>query len=252
MKNTQKTVVITGGGRGIGEYISRAFLKEGYNLLIGSRNDTGLTNELGEGARFKKTDVRKLEDHRALAQQALEWTGRLDAYVNCAGFSRWCALSDIDECFWNEMIDTNLKGAFWGCKAAAESMKEQGCIINVSSLAGKRGSLNNSVYCISKFGVTGLTQSLAKELGVKGIRVNAVCPVYVKTQGLIEALKSKHSPAGGDDIESYLSEFARNNAALKRLPSGEEVANVCVFLASDQASAVTGQSINVDCGVLLQ
>jgi 3-oxoacyl-[acyl-carrier protein] reductase/meso-butanediol dehydrogenase/(S,S)-butanediol dehydrogenase/diacetyl reductase len=131
-------------------------------------------------------------------------------------------------------------------------MKRGGCIINVSSLAGKRGSANNSVYCAAKFGVNGITQALAKELGPKGIRVNAVCPVYVQTDGLLEALAEKDAPPAGQDADVYLRDFAIANSALGTLPTGEEIAQVCVFLASPAASAVTGQCINVDCGVLPQ
>ena len=82
------------------------------------------------------------------------------------------------------MIETNFKGTFWGCKLASQNLQHGGNIINVSSLAGKRGSANNSVYCATKFAVNGITQALAKELGARGLRVNAVCPVYVETQGL--------------------------------------------------------------------
>jgi 3-oxoacyl-[acyl-carrier protein] reductase/meso-butanediol dehydrogenase/(S,S)-butanediol dehydrogenase/diacetyl reductase len=211
-----------------------------------------LAKELGEQAKFIRADVKNLNDHEMLVNEALKWTKRLDAYINCAGFSKWAPVSEIDESFYNEMMDTNLKGTFWGCKAAAGHLSKGGSIINISSLAGKRGSANNSVYCASKFGVNGITQSLAKELGPKGVRVNAVCTVYVKTEGVLEALADKSSPAGGKDVKQYLEEFRRNNAALLRLPSAEEVANVCYFLASDEASAVTGQCINVDCGVLPQ
>jgi 3-oxoacyl-[acyl-carrier protein] reductase/meso-butanediol dehydrogenase/(S,S)-butanediol dehydrogenase/diacetyl reductase len=196
--------------------------------------------------------VRKESDHKALVAAAIEWTGQINAYVNCAGFSKWSPIEKINEQFWVEMIDTNLKGTFWGCKAAAAHLTKGGCIINISSLAGKRGSANNSAYCASKFGVNGLTQALAKELGPRGITVNAVCPVYVRTEGLIEALKDNDSPTQGKDIEMYFEHFARDNAALKRLPLGEEIGNACVFLASDESSAITGQCINVDCGVLPQ
>jgi 3-oxoacyl-[acyl-carrier protein] reductase/meso-butanediol dehydrogenase/(S,S)-butanediol dehydrogenase/diacetyl reductase len=131
-------------------------------------------------------------------------------------------------------------------------MQKGGVIINISSLAGKRGSANNSVYCATKFGVNGITQSLAKELGPMGIRVNAVCPVYLQTPGLKTALRDKYSPSKGKAIGSYLKKFADENAALHRLPEAEEVANLCLFLASASASAITGQCINVDCGVLPQ
>lgn len=252
ISNIGRTVIITGGNRGIGEAITRAFWEEGYHVLVGARTDTNLTQQLGERARFQKIDVRIEADHRALVKAALEWTGRLDVFVNCAGFSKWCPINEVDENLWNEMIDTNLKGTFWGSKVAAENLSRGDCIINISSLAGKRGSANNSVYCVSKFGVNGLTQALAKELGTKGIRVNAVCPVYIETEGLVEALKDKRSPSKGEDILLFLKDFAINNAALQRLPEAQEVAQLCVFLASSKASAITGQCINVDCGVLPQ
>ncbi|RQV96579.1 SDR family oxidoreductase [bacterium] len=247
-----RTVVITGGNRGIGEAITRAFSEEGYHVIIGAGTDTKLAKQLGERVRFQKMDVRLESNHRTLVKTAVQWTGRLDVLINCAGFSEWRPVHEVDSVFWNKMMDTNLKGTFWGCKVASESLSKGGCIINISSLAGKRGSSYNSVYCASKFGVNGLTQALAKELGVKGIRVNAVCPVYIQTKGLMKALRDKRSPTHGEDIESYLEKFASENAALKRLPTGDEVASMCLFLASDKASAITGQCINVDCGVLPQ
>lgn len=124
-------------------------------------------------------------------------------------------------------------------------------IVNISSIAGKRGSANNSAYVASKFAMNGLTQSLAKELGPKGIRVNALCPVLVATDGLVEALKNPLSPAKGQP-EKFISDFAKANAALGRLPQGEEIASACILLISDMASAMTGQCINVDCGVFPQ
>ena len=150
------------------------------------------------------------------------------------------------------MIDTNLKGAFFGCRAAAEHLGKGGCIVNISSLAGKRGSAKNSVYCASKFGVNGITQALAKELGARGIRVNAICPVYVQTDGLLEALEAEDAPPGGVAVDVYLKDFAASQAALKTLPTGEEIGQACLFLASEGSSAITGQCINVDCGVLPQ
>ncbi len=251
-KSKAKTVIVTGGNRGIGEYITRAFFADGAHVLIGARKDTGLAEKAGARVRFQEADVRKEADHVQLVKTALKWTGRLDVYINCAGFSEWCPAEEVTEEFWNRMIDTNLKGTFWGCKVASLYLANGGCIINISSLAGKRGSANNSVYCASKFGVTGLTQSLAKELGIKGIRVNAVCPVYIQTAGLMEALKGKYSPAGGKDVESYLEKFTVQNASLGRLPLGEEVAKACLFIGSEEASAITGQCINVDCGVMPQ
>ncbi len=247
-----QTVIVTGGTKGIGGAIARAFHASGSNVMIGARSDNGLAKELGDRAEFCAVDVCKASEQRALVQAAQDWTGRLDVFVNCAGLSAWRPLAKVDEEFWHRLIDTNLKGTFFGCQAAAASLEQGGCIINVSSLAGKRGSTNNSVYCASKFGVNGITQALAKELGPRGIRVNAVCPVYVRTEGVLEALAEDDAPPSGKDVDTYLADFIKLNSALGTLPTADQVASVCLFLASTAASAITGQCINVDCGVLPQ
>jgi NAD(P)-dependent dehydrogenase (short-subunit alcohol dehydrogenase family) len=249
---SSRTVVVTGGGRGVGASIARAFHDAGDYVAIVSRADTGLAAELGDRARFVAADVREVEALRDAIDAAAAWTGKLDVMVNNAGYSEWRPLREASEEFWDTMIDTNLKGVFFGCQAAVTHLRRGGCIINMSSLAGKRGSANNAVYCASKFGVNGITQALAKELGREGIRVNAVCPVYVTTDGLMEALKDPRSPSGGQPIMPYLEEFAASQSALGTLPTGAEIAQACLFLASDAASAITGQCINVDCGVLPQ
>ena len=247
-----KTIIITGGTKGIGSDIARKFLKEDWRVLIGARQKSGLALENIDGLKFQAIDVKNESEHHALVQTALDWTGHLDCFINCAGFSQWNPVHSVDENFWNNMIDTNLKGTFWGCKIAAENLYEGSSIVNISSLAGKRGSANNSVYCASKFGTNGITQALAKELGSKGIRVNAVCPVYVETPGLLKALNDPDAPPGGQNTTKYLEEFTASNTALQRLPLGREIAELCFYLASPLASAVTGQCINVDCGVLPQ
>ncbi|WP_061249386.1 SDR family NAD(P)-dependent oxidoreductase [Leptospira alstonii] len=246
----KKTTIITGGNKGIGFGITETFLKAGYHVIVGAREKTDFS-KLGDQVRFVSADVRNESDHKKLAEEAISWTGRLDVYINNAGFSEWRPIEKIDEEFFNSMISTNLKGTFWGSKVASMYLKEGGSIINISSLAGKRGSSNNSLYVASKFGMNGLTQSLAKELGPRGIRVNGVCPVLVSTDGLLEALKQPSSPAAGNP-EKFLSEFTKGNAALGRLPNAKEVASLCLFFASEEASAITGQNVNVDCGVFPQ
>lgn len=247
-----RTVVVTGGTKGIGASISRAFHASGAHVLIGARRDSGVATELGDHARFLAIDVRRRIDHHLLLQTALEWTDRIDVYVNCAGLSEWRALPDADEAFWDLLIDTNLKGTFFGCQVAAEHLQRGGVILNVSSLAGKRGSAYNAVYCASKFGVNGLTQALAKELGTRGVRVNAVCPVFVETEALLESLERTHPQARVEGAQPYLRAFAEQHAALGTLPTVEQVAQVCLFLASPAASAITGQCVIVDCGVFPQ
>lgn len=247
-----RTALITGGSRGLGAAIAQAFHAAGYAVLLASRTDSGFAGKLHQRARFVRCDVRRPGDLRGAVQAALGWTGRLDVMVNNAGASGWRPLADIDEAFWADLVDTNLKGALFGCQAAAAALGPGGVIVNVSSLAGKRGSANNSVYCAAKFGVNGLTQALAKELGPRGIRVNAVCPVYLPTEGLLEALRDPHAPPRGGDTQRYLREFAVAQSALGRLPSEEEVAEACLYLASPAAAGITGQCLNVDGGVLPQ
>ncbi len=247
----QKTVVITGGNKGIGLSITKSFVDAGYYVVVGAREDMGLAKKFGDKVLFVPADVREESAHRELAAVALAKTGKLDVYINNAGFSAWRPIEEIDEQFFDLLIGTNLKGAFWGCKAASSVMQDGASIINISSIAGKRGSANNAAYCASKFGMNGLTQALAKEVGPRGIRVNALCPVLIATDGLMEALQGSHAPAKGNP-EEFLKNFNLGNTALGRLPTGEEVGSMALLLASDGASAVTGQCINVDCGVFPQ
>lgn len=252
MSNSSRFVIVTGGGRGLGAAISRAFHAAGDRVVIASRADHGLAATLGARARYVACDVRDVASIDQAFASATAWGGRIDVLVNNAGYSAWRAIERVDEAFWSSMIDTNLKGVFFSVRAAARHMSAGGSIVNVSSLAGKRGSARNAVYCAAKFGVNGLTQALAKELGPKGIRVNAVCPVYIETEGLHDALSTSDAPAAGQAVHEYLADFARAQAALGRLPRADEVAAACVLLASPVASAVTGQCVNVDCGVLPQ
>ncbi|WP_375450201.1 SDR family NAD(P)-dependent oxidoreductase [uncultured Devosia sp.] len=247
----QRTVIITGGSRGIGRSLTEGFVAAGYAVVVGARNASGIEEVSPDQVRFVPTDVQHEADHQRLVDTAIEWTGRADVYINNAGFSAWRPIGAIDSDFFDGMMNVNLKGAFWGCKAAAAAMTDGGAIINISSLAGKRGTSNNAMYVATKFAMNGLTQSLAKELGPQRIRVNALCPVLVRTPGLMDALMTDWSPARGDP-ESFLAGFTASQTALGRLPTGEEVTNMALFLASEGASAITGQCINVDCGVLPQ
>ena len=246
------TVVITGGSSGIGRAITDAFLRAGFTVLVGAREERGI-QKLGEkNIIFHAMDVRDEMAHFAIAEKAISRTGRLDAWINNAGVSAWRPIGDIDEKFFDELMGINLKGAFWGCKAASEHLATTGgSIVNISSIAGKRGSANNAMYCATKFGMNGLTQSLAKELGPKNIRVNAICPVLIATDGLINALREPYSPANGDPTK-FLEEFIKAHSATGFLPTGEDIGSMAVYLSSPENVAITGQCINVDCGVFPQ
>lgn len=247
MKKSQ-TVLITGGNRGIGRAIAETFLISGWDVVVCSRS--ARSSALPKAIHHFEVDVRNRAAMKRFLEEGIRETGRLDCFVNCAGVSRWKPLHEIDESFVTEIVDTNLLGTLWGSQAAASYLSQGGTILNISSLAGKRGSANNTAYCAGKFAVTGITQSLAKELGPRGIRVNAVCPVYVQTPTILQSLEEAASPAGGQTVSDYLGDFAKSQTALKRLPTEQEVADLVFYLASDKASAITGQSIHVDCGVL--
>lgn len=243
-----RTVVVTGGSRGIGLAIARAFVAAGDRVVVGARNPTPEVTELG--ADFVATDVRDRDQVHALVDHAVERHGGLDVMVNNAGVSVWRTLQHIDADFFRQLVDTNLAGVLWGCQAAAERMGPGGAIVNMASLAGRRGSPNNSVYCASKFGVVALTQSLSRELGPRGIRVNGICPVYVRTDTLVRNLGGDHPDDPGADPHGFLDRFGATSTALGRIPLAAEVARTCLFLASDQASGITGQNLHVDCGTL--
>lgn len=248
----RRSVVITGGNRGIGRSITKAYVKAGYTVIVGARTEQNIQAIDPKHVIFHSIDVRDEAAHLTLAEMAINATGHLNAWVNNAGVSAWRPISKIDDAFFDELMGINLKGAFWGCKAASKFMSDTGgSIINISSIAGKRGSANNAMYCATKFGMNGLTQSLAKELGPRDIRVNALCPVLIKTAGLMKALASPHSPAKGYP-EQFLSKFREANSASGFLPRGEDVGSLAVYLSSPENRAITGQCINVDCGVFPQ
>src|ERR1700680_1098526 len=123
MAPSSRTVIVTGGAKGLGRDISRAFHQNGDYVLMASRHDNGFAAELGDRASFISCDVQHPHDLHAVARHALEKTGRLDVFVNNAGYSGWMPATQVGEAFWDEMIDTNLKGVFFGCQAAAKHMK---------------------------------------------------------------------------------------------------------------------------------
>lgn len=249
-RSSQRVVAITGGTRGIGRAAAERFLDQGDAVAVCSRSPKGTS--WPPDILHRRVDVRRKVEVHQFIKAVVKQHGSLDIFVNCAGMSRWSAVEDIDGMMVKDVIETAVLGTLWGCAEAAAVLPQGGCIVNVSSLAGKRGSANNSAYCAAKFAINGITQALAKELGSRGIRVNAVCPVYVETEQLLAALSAPASPAHGQGVRRYLRSFAASQTALGRLPTPQEVAETIAFLASEAASAITGQCVNVDCGTLPQ
>ena len=245
-----KVAIVTGGSQGLGFEIVQNFLNAGYKVLTCARRENAKLNSI-PNLDFIKGDICVPDTHNNLINKAMSIYGNLNVYVNNAGVSSWRPIEKIEPDFLNKLFATNIYSAFWGCKAASKYLKTNDSIINISSIAGKRGSKNNSAYVATKFAMNGLTQSLSKELGEKGIRVNAVCPVLVKTDGLISALKEKDAP-GYPNPDNFIEKFKSSQSALGRLPTSKEVAEFVLFLASNNASAITGQCINIDCGVFPQ
>lgn len=242
-----KIAIVSGGSKGIGETISKAFMEASYSVVIGSRSKPNF--QISPKSIWVEMDATTEVGHEALIQSAKKIDGTISAYINNVGYSEWRSIENVDETFLDLMLSRNLYSTIYGCKVASQNLESGSSIINISSLAGKRGTKNNSIYCATKFGVNGITQSLAKELGKRGIRVNAVCPVLIETPGLLSAMELSDSPAFNRK-ELFFSEFIQTQVALSELPVADDVANMCLFLASAKAASVTGQCINVDSGVL--
>lgn len=240
-----KTAVITGSGRGIGKSIALKLAQMGANVVL-----TGTSNAVDETVdEFKakgfnvavaKGDVKSAEDVENIINTAVETFGSLDILVNNAGITKDMLMVKMSEKDWDDVVDTNLKGAFLCTKSAARIMMKQkrGKIINITSVVGIMGNSGQANYCSSKAGMIGLTKSTAKELASRGITCNAVAPGAIETQ-MTEVLSDKVR-------ENYL-----NNIPLGRFGTPEDVANVVGFLASDEANYITGQVIHIDGGLVM-
>ena len=245
----KKTAVVTGGSMGIGKAIVELYLEEGYQVISVSRHNFEAPNP---SHHHLCCDLSNWDDVLQLGARISSMVDGLDVLINNVGRSEWKSIEEITPSFFSELFNLNVGSYFSVIQALLPIFKNTSVITNISSMAGKRGSANNSVYSASKFAIHGMTQSLAKELGPRGIRVNALCPVLVRSAGLEEALIKKSAPAHDAGVDEFLQNFALHQAALGRLPTALEVANFAFFLSSDRANGITGQCINVDCGVFPQ
>lgn len=241
---TGKTAVVTGGSRGIGLAIVKRFLEEGANVaLCGSREETAQKAVEAILAENPEAPVMgiwpNVADEAALEaafREAAEHFGGLDIVCNNAGISHSMPLDSYTLEQLDQIVDVNIKGVFNGCQAASRVLGAGGVIINTSSMVAKMGQQSGVGYPMSKFAVNGLTVSLARELGPKGIRVNAVAPGVTATD-MVAALPEEMIKPIADAIP------------LRRVGQPEDVANAFVFLASDLASYVTGEVLAVDGGM---
>ncbi len=269
MKLEGRVAVVTGGGRGIGAAICRAFAAEGASLAIldiDGQAARRLADQIGaKGAGAESigapggtvraaawaVDVADAGAVERAASEIEERLGPIEIWVNNAGISKIVPFLECTEELWDAIIRVNLKGTFNGCKAAIARMlpRRRGVIVNMSSQSGKQGSSRYQAYCASKFAVIGLTQSLAAEFAGASIRVNALCPGFVHT-ALWDAQLMDYAAKKGIPAEEVLPHLEQR-VPLGRLCSAEEVARAAVFLASDEASYITGEALNLSGGALM-
>lgn len=238
-----KVALITGGSRGIGEALVRKFAEQGAKVAFtyvsesSAERSRKLADELGDNVRAYQSDAGDYVQAETLVGEVVKDFGKLDILINNAGITRDTLLLRMTEQQWDEVIQTNLKSVFNMTKHCLKPMiRSGGSIINMSSVVGVFGQAGQANYAASKAGIIAFSKSIAKEYGSRGIRCNAVAPGFIETE-MTAVLDEKTR-------DGYLSAIP-----MKRLGSGEEVANACVFLASDLSSYVSGQVLSV-CGAL--
>ncbi len=243
-----KVVLVTGASRGIGRAVALEMAKAGARVVVNYAGNAAAAQEvvatiaeLGGSAIAVQADVASGEAVENLVKQTMETFGRIDILVNNAGITRDGLLMRMKEEDWDAVMDTNLKGIFHCTKAVSKIMMKQriGRIINMTSVVGITGNAGQANYAAAKAGVIGFTKSMARELASRGITVNAIAPGYIAT-----------------DMTAVLSEQVRTEMA-EKIPAGrlgmpQDIAAAAVFLASDAAGYITGQTLNVDGGMVMQ
>ena len=240
---TGKTVIVTGSSSGIGKAIALRFAAEGANVVLNSRSREDLEKVAAdldsERTLMVEGDVGKREFAQTIVSRAVEQFGALDVLVNNAGVGAFGMLTDADDEDIDKVIDINVKGLLFLCRAAIpELAKTKGCIVNTSSVSGTGGDWLLPIYNASKGAVTNLTRGLALQLGKQGIRVNAVCPTVTRSD----------MSEGIFDNDSLLEAFERR-IPLGRPGEPEDIAGPVAFLASEDAKFVTGVNLAVDGGL---
>jgi 3-oxoacyl-[acyl-carrier protein] reductase len=247
MSSPIKTIVVTGGARGIGRCICRELARDDAHVFFNyasSEKDAQETCRLivaaGGTISCERANVASSSEVERFFKRILDDTGRIDVLVNNAGIARDGLIVRMKESDWDEVLDTNLKGAFTCTKIAAKTMirQKQGRIINIASLVGAAGNPGQVNYVASKAGLIGMTKACARELAPRGITVNAVAPGYIETEMTASLPKEKREEMIG-------------RIPLGRPGKPEDVAAAVAFLASDRAAYITGQVIHVNGGMYI-
>ncbi len=247
MKLKGKTVIVTGASRGIGKGIAQTLAKEGANIAFTYVSSVEKANAFeaelnasGIKAKGYQSNAADFSEAEKLVDEIVKEFGSLDVLVNNAGITKDTLLMRMSEQQWDDVLDTNLKSAFAMTKAAMKPMMKAkaGSIINITSIVGITGSAGQANYAASKAGMIGLTKSVAKEVGSRNIRCNAVAPGFIETE-MTDVL--------GDDIKQ---EWIKT-IPLKRGGKPEDVANCVLFLACDDSAYISGQTINVCGGMVM-
>ena len=243
---TDRVAIVTGASRGIGEAIAKQLSSCGAKIILIARNsdqlvavkETIISN--GGIAESIAGDVSNLNSISEIVTNTIDKWGRIDILVNNAGIARDNIIMRMKEDDWDSVMNINLKGCFNGIKSVVRPMikNKAGRIINITSVIGQIGNAGQSNYAASKAGIMGLTKSMAKELGSRNITVNAVAPGYITTDMTNEL---------NDEVKEQL----KSSIPLGRLGTPDDVANLVCFLASDEAGYITGQTFNVDGGMVM-
>lgn len=243
----KSTVLITGASRGIGASMARQFAENGYNVIINYCNSsdeaTKLEKELiykGFSAKSIKADVKNYDEVIKMVKEAVNVFGTIDVLVNNAGISQQKLFTDISDEDFDNMADINLKGVFNCTKAVLRDMinKKYGKIINISSMWGVVGASCEVHYSAVKAGVIGITKALAKEVGPSGINVNCIAPGFINTQM-------------NSNLDQYVIDSIKEETPLRMIGECKDISNLALFLASDKARFITGQTITVDGGLTI-
>jgi len=241
-----KTAIITGGASGIGMAAVQRFIEEGAIVSIWDVNeDAGnkLSNEInktGGQSEFRKVNVADLNDVQKHVSEMTAKYGQIDILVNNAGITRDASLLKMEESQWDQVIDVNLKGVFNCAKAVGAVMSNQrsGSIINTSSVVAVYGNYGQTNYVAAKSGIIGMTKVWARELGRKGVRVNAVAPGFIATEMVLT-------------VPEKIIDSLKSKTPLGRLGDPKDIANAYLFLASNESAFLNGALLNVDGGLVL-